>query len=109
MLRRIEHGQVASFMQLDASSYERDWDGDGKEEAIVATRKQNQIYVFKEQDGRLLWTSIRDALQAGPNDALQYDDGLGVFRFLSAGGVVETYRLQGEPESLVRVSGNSGL
>jgi hypothetical protein len=73
-LKKDADGTVSSYLDLAAASYERDLDGDGKEEAIVATHKQNQIYIFKEQDGHLLWASVREVLKADLVDNIRYDN-----------------------------------
>ncbi|RED59415.1 hypothetical protein [Cohnella phaseoli] len=74
-----DEGGVSTFAEFDAATYERDLDGDGREEAIVATHKQNQIYIFKEEHGRLQWASVREALGAGNEDRLVYDEAAGLF------------------------------
>ncbi|MEK0317628.1 hypothetical protein [Cohnella sp. 56] len=105
-LKKNSEGQVFTYMQLDAASYERDLDGDGKEEAIIVTRKQNQIYIFKEQDGQLLWASAREALKVSRDDSIQYDHVKGSFRIHSLAGGEDAYTFQGGPDSFVRSDSN---
>jgi len=101
-----DKGGVSTFAEFDAATYERDLDGDGREEAIVATHKQNQIYIFKEDQGDLQWASVRDALGAGAEDAVAYDELLGTFelhgREANGSGFTRTYRY-GEDNRLVEV------
>lgn len=101
-LKKDATGQVSALMFLSAEGYERDLDGDGKEESIVVTHKQNQIYIFKEYNGRLSWASVRDILAAGTGDELTYDDASGVFTVLGA-DAVRTYRYQEGRDRLVQV------
>ncbi|WP_276356082.1 hypothetical protein [Cohnella caldifontis] len=110
-LKKDADGLVSSYMELDAASYERDLDGDGKEEAVVVTHKQNQIYIFKEQDGQLLWASIRDILKANQNDTIHYDDASGTFTVHSTGGedAVSVYLYKEGPNSLVRIDSNGNI
>ncbi|TVX96625.1 hypothetical protein [Cohnella terricola] len=110
---RDADGQVYSYMDLDAASYERDLDGDGKEEVVVVTHKQNQIYIFKEQDGQLLWASIRDILKVNQDDTIQYDDASGTFTVHSTltGGedAVSVYLYKEGSDSLVRIDSNGNI
>ncbi|XID92923.1 hypothetical protein ACF3MZ_31520 [Paenibacillaceae bacterium WGS1546] len=105
-LKREAEGMITySFFQAD--SYENDLDGDGKEEAIVTTYKQNQIYIFKESNGELRWSSVREALGADRDDIVAYDDALGSFtlRSFDESGEerVRTYRYEKRGDKLVEV------
>lgn len=106
-VRKDSDGQVYSYMSLEAASYERDLDGDGKEEAVVVTRKLNQIYIFKEQDGKLLWSSVRETLKANQNDIIQYDDASGTFTIHSILGegkyTDNVYAYKEGSDSLIRM------
>ncbi|WP_372638420.1 hypothetical protein [Cohnella sp.] len=75
---------VSTFADFKAATYERDLDGDGREEAIVATHKQNQIYIFKEDQGRLQWASVREALGTGSEDRVVYDEAAGLFEIYTS-------------------------
>ncbi len=97
---------LSTFATFSSLTYERDLDGDGLEEAIVVTYKQNQIYVFKEDEGRLLWASVRDALGAGAEDSISYDELRGTFelhgRETDGAVFIKTYGY-GEDNRLVEV------
>ncbi|MFB9274335.1 hypothetical protein [Cohnella cellulosilytica] len=97
---------LSTFATFSSLAYERDLDGDGREEAIAVTHKQNQIYIFKEEQGRLLWASVRDALGAGAEDAISYDELQGTFelhgRETDGSLAVRTYRY-GEDNRLAEV------
>jgi hypothetical protein len=98
---------IVTYISFDAASYEQDLDGDGSEEAVVVTHKQNQIYLFKEQDGQLLWASVRETLKAGKEDIIQYDNDRGIFiiRSTNAGekDSVSAYRYAEGENDLVRI------
>ncbi|REK71859.1 hypothetical protein [Paenibacillus paeoniae] len=102
-------GSITTYAMFDAASYEYDLDNDGREEAIVTTYKQNQIYVFKEENGELLWASIRDSLGADHRDIVSYDRDKGWFTIRDAssgdsqGSSVLTYRYEAATQSLVEV------
>ncbi|MFC5471144.1 hypothetical protein ACFPPD_20865 [Cohnella suwonensis] len=99
---RKGEGGVAELAMFSAASYERDLDGDGREEAIVATRKQNEIYVFKENGGKLSWTSVRNDLKAGPDDVVGYDESEGIFT-LAREDSFASFRYSETDKSLVRI------
>jgi len=104
-LKRDTNG-VSTYASFAAATFERDLDGDGKEEAIVATYKENQIYIFREENGELLWVSLREALSADKQDDLYYDGNLGTFEWRRAGegGLVQKYRYAEGEDKLVRLS-----
>jgi len=98
---------MSTYLQIQAATYEQDLDGDGREEAVVVTHKQNQIYLFKEAGGQLLWASVREALNAGKEDIIQYDDLQGIFTIHSfdeeKGESVSTYRYAAGEDVLVHM------
>ncbi|OXS57219.1 hypothetical protein B1A99_17165 [Cohnella sp. CIP 111063] len=97
---------LSTYATFSSLTYERDLDGDGSEEAIVVTHKQNQIYIFKEDRGALQWVSVREALGAVAEDAVAYDELLGTFELhgseADGSGFTRTYRY-GEDNKLVEV------
>jgi len=106
-LKKDEGGQVSSYMDLDAASYEYDLDGDGKEEAVVVTHKQNNIYIFKEKAGQLFWASVREALGAKQDDSIQYDAAKGIFALhvhaAEGGTAVSEFHYEQGADALVRI------
>ncbi|RJX37216.1 hypothetical protein D3P09_22920 [Paenibacillus pinisoli] len=101
------NGSIIPYAIFEAETYEYDLDGDGREEAIVTTYKQNQIYVFKEENGELLWASIRDVLGAKYGDIIDYNREQGWFSIRSknsgAGEPVRTYRYDPGTHGLIQL------
>lgn len=82
----VEQNKPMLYAMFSSKSYERDLDGDGIEEIIVATNKRNQIYIFKEENHLLYWASIRDIVKADPypDDLITYHEEDGTFSLTSA-------------------------
>lgn len=82
-VKKNDERTIFSYLNFEAASYEHDLDGDGKEEAIVTPHKLNQIYLFKEQEGQLIWAGVREALKAGQDDIIKFDEASGIFTIYS--------------------------
>lgn len=78
--------------------YERDLDGDGIEELIAVSGKENGIYVFKMRDYDLYYASLRDLLGAAEGDTVHYEPGSGVFGIVKAddGGLASYAYAEGQ-------------
>jgi hypothetical protein len=76
---------VKSSLTISAKTFERDLDGDGLEEIIATTFKQNQIYLFKEKNGLLEWASIREIVGAKPDEQVAYNERDGTFSLTTPG------------------------
>lgn len=88
----IEHEKPMLYAMFSAKSYERDLDGDGIEEIIVTTMKQNQIYIFKEENSQLYWASIREITNSAPGDLITYHEDEGTISITSFFGGLRTTR-----------------
>lgn len=85
-------GGVKSSLTMSAKTFERDLDGDGLEEIVATTFKQNQIYLFKEKNGLLKWASIREIIGAKPDEQVAYLEQDGTFSLTSPGDGLASVR-----------------
>lgn len=89
----VEQDKPVLYAMFSAKSFERDLDGDGIEEIIVATKKQNQIYIFKEENNQLYWASIREITQSDPGDWIAYHEEEGTISITSFDGGLQRTRV----------------
>lgn len=80
----VDQNVPVLYAMFEAQSYEHDLDGDGAAEAVIATKKLNQIYIFQEENGQLQWASVRDILHANPEDELVYNEMDGTFQMTAS-------------------------
>lgn len=89
--------------------YERDLDGDGIEELIAVSGKENGIYIFKMRDYDLYYASMRELLGAEKEDSVHYEPGSGIFSIVKAndGGQADYAYAEGK-DKLVPVGRKPG-
>ncbi|GIQ69839.1 hypothetical protein DUZ99_07345 [Xylanibacillus composti] len=102
----LEGDQVISELALHSPAYERDLDGDGVKEIVLAGTPyfRERVYVLKKRNERIEYIDMNDALQVEPPYKLIYDDANQLFQVRVDGEIVEVYRYaEGEDKLLKQV------
>ncbi|MEK8131530.1 hypothetical protein WMW72_26835 [Paenibacillus filicis] len=93
---------MANYLMFqNATMYERDLNGDGLEEVIAVSNTGGQIYIFKEHEEQLDWISVREALGAGEQDKVSYEEASGMFTVLKHDTDLRKYRYGEKADELV--------
>src|SRR5690606_36165723 len=96
---RKQGGGLETLLHFDYPvMYERDLDGDGIEELIAVSGKENGIYIFKSREYDLYYASLRDLLGAVEGDTVHYEPGSGMCSIVKAvdGGLASYTYAEGQ-------------